>query len=532
MGFYYVEGIMITKEKKIFIYVFFVIFSVCFSFILANILFGNTEYNYKTLTLILFVIISIYLLTLMYTRLSKHEMFLNQHYKTILISFLFIMLILQLSFGSMLRFQPTFDIEAIYQGSIDWMQTGSFSNYYTYFYYFPNNLGSMAFLHFIFVIASFFRFKDYTFVAIIINSILSVSTMSVVFLTCRRILGVKQAIFSLLLFAVSLPFYFIAPVFYTDALSMLFPILYYYLYLRWKDSSNFKNRCLLFGLMGIVASIGMLVKFTVIIMVIAVTIDMLINLDRKKAIFTNIGIYIIIYLFFAIFNGYIYSHHLDSEQARQQNDPYTHWVMMGLKGSGGYNPQDYDFTRSFTDPNERRKANIEEIKKRINEYGLNGMFDLFTRKSVRCFGDGTYSLSDFLDDRKDSKNVLHQYLIPGGNKYDLYRHICEAVLFSIMIFMLSFAFQHILGKDYFEKEKPFTKRKEHKLDTGKKYIVLGPPLSVFGIYLFLLMWETNGRYFSNFLPLIFTCATLGIDYFCVLIKHFIASIKFRLDKTY
>ena len=35
---------------------------------------------------------------------------------------------------------------------------------------------------------------------------------------------------------------------------------------------------------------------------------------------------------------------------------------------------------------------------RIKELGVSGLFKLWTNKAVICFGDGTYALSDFLDD--------------------------------------------------------------------------------------------------------------------------------------
>ncbi|NTV89059.1 MAG: hypothetical protein HGA22_01645 [Clostridiales bacterium] len=387
------------------------------------------------------------------------------------------------------------------------MQAGTFTNYYNYYYYFPNNLGSMSFLHMMFAIASFFGIHDYFLIGMLTNSILSISTMTTVFFICKRIRGVRHAVFSLVLFAFSLPFYFIAPAFYTDALSMLFPALYFYLYLLWKDAPKGKYSYLLFSFMVLVAFVGTLIKITVLIMVIAVSIDMFINMSKKKFIISNICIYALILLLTGLFNTYIYSGHLDKAQAEKQNDPYTHWVMMGLQGSGGYNPNDYNFTRSFEDPDERRKANIEEIKKRLHDYGISGIFDLYTIKSARSFGDGTYSLSDFLDDRPVTKNAIHEFVTYDGQKYNVYSHICEAVLFSVMLLMLWYALQVAFGK------------------RDGKQVLLAPPLAVFGIFVFLLIWETNGRYFSNFVPVIFICAVLGIDYFIEFEKRIVKAVK-------
>ncbi len=518
---------MTNRIKDFLAFIFYAFFAVCFSYLLTNILLKNSEHNYKRLTLSVCILITVFLLTLIYKVFAKHEAFLCKNYKPILVTFLAVMMVLQVSFGLLLRFKPDFDMESVYQGAIDWVQTGSFSKYYDYYYYFPNNLGSMGFLYFFFKVASLFGIKDFFNAGMFLNSILSVSMMFVVFLTCKRLLGIKQAVFSLLLFAVSLPFYFIAPVFYTDALSMLFPVLFYYLYLIWKDASDLKKQCLIVLLMGVVASIGMQVKFTVVVMVIAVTIDMIFNVNWKKCVFAITGIYVIIFICFAAFNGYIYTYHLDKEQARQQNDPYTHWMMMGLKGTGGYNPDDYNFTRSFADPDERKKANIEEIKKRIADYGPDGMFDFLTKKGVKNFGDGTLGLDDFLSDRQD-RNFLHKFVIPDGEKYDLYRHICEAVQFSLMIFMVFPALQYIFGAINNPRKKESLTSKGGK---PAKYTGLAPLLGVFGIFIFLLAWEANRRYFSNFFPVIIVCAVLGIDYFCMLIGSVANVVKQGVNKT-
>lgn len=296
---------------------------------------------------------------------------------------------------------------------------------------------------------------------------------------------------------------------------MLFPVLFYYLYLIMKDVTGYKKLCLIGLWMGLAISIGIQIKFTVIIMAIAVAIDMFINFDWKKAVAANAVVWAVILVYFTAFNGYIYSFHLDRDRARQDNDPYTHWVMMGLKGSGGYNPSDYDFTRSFSDPDERRTAIREEIKRRIVEYGPDGLFEFLSKKSVKCFGDGTLGFDDFLSDRED-RNFLHKFVIAEGDKYDLYRHICEAVLFTLMLLMIFYAVKNFFSKESFLLNKGSKASKNEK--KTDKDVNLAPLIAVFGIFLFLLAWEANRRYFSNFLPVIMVCAVFGMDYFYLLIR--------------
>ena len=37
-----------------------------------------------------------------------------------------------------------------------------------------------------------------------------------------------------------------------------------------------------------------------------------------------------------------------------------------------------------------------------------------------------------------------------------------------------------------------------------------PELAVFGLLLFLMMWETNARYIVNYIPMIYVAAVLGM----------------------
>jgi len=73
----------INNFKKFLVYMFCAFFSVCFSYLLVNILFNNAEYNYKKLGLSFYIFAAVYLLTYAYIRLRKIEEFLTRHYKKI-----------------------------------------------------------------------------------------------------------------------------------------------------------------------------------------------------------------------------------------------------------------------------------------------------------------------------------------------------------------------------------------------------------------------------------------------------------------
>ena len=63
-------------------------------------------------------------------------------------------------------------------------------------------------------------------------------TTVIVSLICKKIADVKHAVFALVLFGFSVQFYFLGGAVYTDMLSVMFPVLFFYLYLNSKEQSG------------------------------------------------------------------------------------------------------------------------------------------------------------------------------------------------------------------------------------------------------------------------------------------------------
>lgn len=479
--------------RLILITAFYSLFILIIGYICAVSLISGVSSSIYTLPIFILFIAG---LSFTYFLLSKYKEHLEKYYKLILFSFLAIILSLQIVFGFMLRFTPIFDMDAIYGGAVEWVNTGTFKGYYDYYYYFPNNLGGMSFLFIFFKLASFTGITDFFAVGMIINSLLSICTMLVCSLTAKKLAGAHHGIFVLSFFMLSLPFYFIAPAFYTDSLSLPFPVLIIYLALNLRDSDNTRKNIMLSVLIGISAAIGMLIKFTVVITVIAVLICLLINKKFIKAMTCFACAAGIIAAVILSFNSYMASEHLtDSTKAYHQNTPYTHWIMMGLKGSGGYNGDDYAFTRSFSDPVQRDQAINEQIRLRVSELGAEGLLKLWASKGTCSMGNGTYALSDFLDDNPGNQTFLHTFLLYSSEHYADYNGICGGVHLGMMFFTVLSAIYAIIS---------LCRNK-----TGGPSFFLAPHIAVIGITIFLLIWEASGRYITNYLPVFFICASFG-----------------------
>lgn len=471
-----------------------VLFVISFALVVLNIIFNKGVYGYNTLILLGLTAVFLAIFVLAAIGLERKQQFFERHYRWIAVGCGVFLFLIQMLLMPMLRYDPTYDLEAIYKGAIEWVEQGTFTGYTSetshadYFYIFPNNLGGMALLALFFKLANLIGIRDYFVVASVVNGILSVLSMLLASSICKRLFGVTGGMTALLLFLCSPPFYLIAPVFYTDALSLVFPLASFWAILQAEDSSRISRKIGWYLAAALGCLVGALIKMTVLILPIAAAGYFLLKRKWREIAVFAAAMVIVLSLGFAGFNAHMYSAHLDREKADQMNTPIEYWIACAFQGDGGYHNATFWEQRREADPVARKELLQEKIRTAVDELGLSGVYDLFERKSARAFGDGTYALSDFLDDRPEQEDgFLQQTVRYNGEHYGIYRTLSTAVFLAILILMLlSVRFKERDGK------------------------LLIPQLCVFGILLFLLFWEVNSRYITTFIPLIFICAVGGI----------------------
>lgn len=483
-----------NKIKQGFYWFFYGIFVLVFGYLFLRIFIRDTIHNYTFPQLLPGFLIGGGMLTLSYYLCRRGSSYLKKHFLPIVLCVLALFFVGSIYTGYKLRFTPAFDMDAIYGGALQWLNEGSFPSYYEYMGYFPNNLGGMTFLYIVFKISSICGCQDFFAVGMVWNSFLITMTILLGTLICKKLKGTIAGIMALITFCLFLPFYVLGAAFYTDSLSMVFPVLFYYLYLLYKEQTVLKKQIGFGVLMAVILTIGMLVKFTVVIVLIAVLIDSLLNNNLKKTAILSVLCVSIAFVGFKSLDASIYGKHMDKAAADELETPYLHWMMMGLQGTGGYNPEDYEYTRSFP-ADTRKEACKTRIEERLQALGFGGLFELCTNKATLCFGDGTIAVSDFLDDTPAQSTRLQTYVLYSGENFAFYQHISTGYLLAIYFIMVAGVIYTI-----------FVKNKED----AKK--ALAPRLCCLGILAFLLMWETNSRYITNFVPMLLISATLAITW--------------------
>jgi hypothetical protein len=173
---------------------------------------------------------------------------------------------------------------------------------------------------------------------------------------------------------------------------------------------------------------------------------------------------------------------------REAGYPAVHWVMMGLQQPFGfYDADDVKYTESFVTKESRTKADLEIIKQRAKNYGIKGLFTLFTRKNVFVWGDGTYFAPVKLNRNILYMTPLHKYLLPlSGNQNYIFIYFCTAFQLFILISML-------ISGIYC-----------YKSGTVTMSTVFA--LTALGAGIFFMVWEDRSRYLINLSPFLLLCS--------------------------
>ena len=374
---------------------------------------------------------------------------------------------------------------SVYQGAVELAEDGCFSSDSSRWYFttYPNNLAVCMFLGGIFRV--FGRFCSYITLGVLLNVSLLVLGLFFAWMLVKQLYGMRWAALALLLGALFLPFYMHSPIFYTDTFALPFvtgTLLSYQL--RKRD-----GRFLV--LTGVVLAAGYKIKGSLGVLLIALLIHIWLCKEKageriKRSLFLLLPFLLLVGFLTVVparFSG------LSAEESEKNEFPVEHWLALGLDGYGGYNADIYWMTASTEGKAEKRAVDREFIRKKLEEYKGGGLMDHFCSKITFTWGDGVYFAPEKLkrDPLKDS--WLHKWFLYDGEKYPYTYRYCNAVQLLLLLGILCSVLRNFLEK-------------------GRTREIQAMQLGVFGVFLFLLAWETRSRYLVNFVPVFIL---LGID---------------------
>lgn len=399
-----------------------------------------------------------------------------------------------------------------------------------YFSRYPNNSFLLLAKELLFRISYLFNIKAILVVDVIFNVIAIDVAIIYIYKICKKLLGNKLAYLSFLFSVPVLGFTPYITVPYSDTLSLAFPILVLYNYILYKKSEVDKVKYIV--LMGVFSTIGLLIKPTNIIILIAISIIEIINLIQKainknketfrkeniKRYLRNICIIVILLLvIYSSFNAYKrirFGESITGELEKENEFPLTHFMMMGLKPTdvdgkyyGYYFEEDVNATASHIGTSEKVKYNISEIKARLKKMGVSGylkfLYDKYTVSS--CDGsffygnEGTFFIEEPLLNNNFAKNIQQYMYIDGDKYYSVTIQIMQSYWIMILIGILICCIKNIFKKC-----------------DETNYIL---KLSIIGIILFILLFEGRSRYLFNYLPIFIILCMYGIYELIAIIKN-------------
>lgn len=306
--------------------------------------------------------------------------------------------------------------------------------------------------------------------------------------------------------------YLIVP--YTDTLSMPFIIGAFYFYCRifqgWRQE---KTALLPFLCFPLCLLCGFLIKPTAAILLIAIIIVFFcfhLKQFLSKKVFKGLwlkrlGYFLGCGLFlFAGYKGFhCYANTLDMLDLNHDlSVPMTHYLMMGTNIQktetgfyyGGFNMDDIGITMSCANPEDAKKANLEEYKKRMKRFGFMGYVDFLNKKARQVTSEGDFywgDEGDFADWSRAGDNLLTELIYPNGAYYRIYTYVLQGIW--ILVFA-GVALSPVLLKKGSEKE-----------------LFTVVQCAVFGSLLFILIFEGRSRYLINYLPFYVLLAAYGYE---------------------
>ena len=281
---------------------------------------------------------------------------------------------------------------------------------------------------------------------------------------------------------------------YTDVLSLPFVMSSVYFVIRTVKSKSVKSFLINLIASSIIVAVGYSFKGSLAVIIVSSIIYIFIACGWKKSL---VSIFSFLTIFLLVNNvllfKFVSANNIITDDFEKNRFPATHWIMMGLKGKGCFSQKELSFTYHQENYDERKEANIKIIKERLSQ--SKELFSHFNTKSAFTWSDGKYRYRHYLKRANDSplKAFLLKSKISHGYA-QIYHLIMLLSMFVCIIYSL------------------IRKNKSYML-----YVCL----SVFGLSLFLMIWETTPRYLFNFILLFLLMAVDGFSHLYKFIYRFI-----------
>lgn len=482
-----------------------ILYGIMFLIVLVLLLFfSGMPYYLKRNYLVsnIFVLIPFFIFAFLFCKFYKDKEINDCNFKKILLVLFFVIGILQIILIVNTYFYTNWDVKVIRELVDTYVKTGTVKEDY-YLSVYPNNILLTAILAFIRKLP-FIGDKYLT--TLIINAL--IVNISGVFtaLTIKNLKNSKAALFSYILmtFLILLSPWIIIP--YSDTFALPCVTLMMYLYSKNKKTLDYI-------LLGFVSFVGYKIKPTVIILLIAIiiveAISIIKNINKQSLIkYLKIGGVFIIGIICGVLINKASAIYLRFEPVSYAK-PFTfvHYLAMGQNDEtlGAYSQKDIDDTIIYG-----TRYDLSKFKDRVLSRNFAQTISFYSKKTLLNFNDGSFSwgvdgIPNFFYKKSKSTNnfsdFLRQIYYDDGKYYSLFLQVQNYIWLIVLLLC------------------PFIIKKEN----NKKELVI--MLSIFGLTLFLTIFEPRTRYMYCYSEIFVIAAILGIFNLKEIINNIFKNIK-------
>lgn len=410
--------------------------------------------------------------------------------KVVNIIFMSFYIAFQILIAYMFMVKPSWDFGQVFNIAVDFAKNAHPTFGSAYLYVCDNNIIFSVILDLIYKAFYLIGIKSsFIEIGIVLNIIAIDVSLYFTYKLIKLINDKHSRAFMILTLFLS-PLVFYIPIFYTDTLSLPFiivPIYYLYKYF-------FLNQKISYIMVsGSMIGLGAMIKPTTLILFIAVLIYIVITENKKLNYYVFVPIMITLVVLPLLAQKVFVNHFFDKESLKKYRLPTIHYILIGMENNGEYSEERYREINSYVGEDTKKNVVKENIKKRIKEMTKNNeVLSFYNRKIAYTWTDGTFYSRVKLNREPVHEEYTKFVSSSDNNDTLLYWSISNGQWLLILLLMLS----GICFRKY--------------LSDNLKDFSLLLYIATFGVFLFLLIWETRSRYLVNYLPLFLVNAYIGL----------------------
>lgn len=435
------------------------------------------------------IILGVIVLLLFFIRLHSLIKKIGDKKKDIISIIICILFFIGLSlFGIKFSIIPAYDLSHVERELMLMMQNGKILTNIGYFAKYTNQVPLTIILYYIYKLGSLLHFSNVKTFAIIINSLFIAISAFFTYLSIKKISNKDNALLALIFFVINPIFYMYASYYYTDTLCMPFAAIAIYLFLISKDKKG-RSSIILLLLCGLILALGFKVRVVVAILLIGIIMTKWLEGDKLKNI-AKVSACLLGGFAIGLFTYNLVASSFIIPKDEKLEFPIYHWVMMGLneERTGRYNEEDHTYTKSQVNKEEKKQADIKVIKERLKNFGIFRYISFLAQKININWSNGAYRYLDKMTN-VDEFSVGYEYVAGNNIIFILYAlQICKGLILVLLTY--------VIVLELFKKN-----------NKSVKFIMV----SLFGAFLFYLIWEVQARYSLSFLPWLILLFPIGIE---------------------